>query len=75
MFRLYKERIKEVEEKLVEVRLGTAKEYRIPLQLLQEQMKSRLEVASVLRKFKLTNLKHKYESEEQTIKQNFQVIL
>lgn len=74
MFRLYKERIKEIEDKLIEVRLGTAKEYRLPLQLLQEQMKSRLEVASVLRQFKLTNLKHKFESDEQIIKQNFEVI-
>ncbi|XP_025193980.1 breast cancer metastasis-suppressor 1-like protein isoform X2 [Melanaphis sacchari] len=69
---LYSERIREVEEKLVEVRLGTAKEYRIPLQELQDQMKSRLEVASVLRQFKLTNLKHKYEAEEQAIRQNFE---
>lgn len=71
---MYKERIREVEEKLVEVRLGTAKEYRLPLQELQDQMKSRLEVASVLRQFKLANLKHKYEAEEQAIRQNFEVI-
>ncbi|XP_050431737.1 breast cancer metastasis-suppressor 1-like protein isoform X2 [Adelges cooleyi] len=69
---LYKERIREVEEKLVEVRLGTAKEYRVPLQELQDQMDSRLEVASVLKQFKLTNLKHKYEAEEQAIRQNFE---
>lgn len=69
---LYKERIREVDEKLIEVRLGTAKEYRVPLQELQDQMKSRLEVASVLRQFKLANLKHKYEAEEQAIRQNFE---
>ncbi|XP_008183829.1 breast cancer metastasis-suppressor 1-like protein isoform X2 [Acyrthosiphon pisum] len=69
---LFNERIREVEDKLVEVRLGTAKEYRIPLQELQNQMKSRLEVATVLRQFKLTNLKHKYEAEEQAIRQNFE---
>lgn len=71
---MYKERIREVDEKLVEVRLGTAKEYRVPLQELQDQMKSRLEVASVLRQYKLANLKHKYEAEEQAIRQNFEVI-
>jgi len=71
---LFIERIKDVDEKLVEVRLGTAKEYRIPLQELQDQMKSRLEIATVLRQFKLTNLKHKYEAEEQAIRQNFEVI-
>jgi len=73
MSRLYKERIREIDEKLVEVRLGTAKEYRIPLQELQDQMKSRLEVASVLRQYKLANLKHKYEAEEQAIRQNCEV--
>lgn len=74
MCRLANERIKEVEEKLVEVKMGTAKEYCIPLEELKKQMKSRLEVATVLRQFKLTNLKHKYESEEQAIRQNFEVI-
>ncbi|KAL4123246.1 hypothetical protein QTP88_015454 [Uroleucon formosanum] len=69
---LANERIKEVEEKLVEVKMGTAKEYCIPLEELKKQMKSRLEVATVLRQFKLTNLKHKYESEEQAIRQNFE---
>lgn len=69
---LFKKRMREVEDKLVEVRLGTAKEYRVPLQELQDQMKSRLEVATVLRQFKLTNLKHKYEAEEQAIRQNFE---
>jgi len=73
MSRLYKEKIREIDEKLVEVRLGTAKEYRIPLQELQDQMKSRLEVASVLRQYKLANLKHKYEAEEQAIRQNCEV--
>lgn len=67
--------MKEIDEKLVEVRLGTAKEYREPLLELQDQLKSRLDVASVLRQFKLTNLKHKYEAEEQAIRQNFEVIL
>jgi breast cancer metastasis-suppressor 1-like protein len=33
-------------------------------------MKSRLEVASVLRQYKLATLKHKYEAEEQAIRQN-----
>jgi len=74
LYRLYCEKIREVEKKIVEVRLGTAKEYRIPLQKLQDQMKSRLEKASVLRQFKLTNLKHKYEANEQAIEQNFEVI-
>lgn len=74
LFRLYKERIKEIDDKLIEVRLGTAKEYRIPLQLLQEQMKTRLDIAAILKKFKVTNLKHKFESDDQSIIQNFEVI-
>lgn len=73
LFRFYKERLKEVEDKLVEVRLGTAKEYRIPLQELQDQMKARLEVAAILRQYKLANIKNKYEAEEQAIRQNFEV--
>jgi len=54
--------------------LGTAKEYQIPNQELKDQLLSRLDVANVLRQFKLTNLKHKYEAEEQAIRQNFEVI-
>lgn len=75
LLRLYKEKMAQVETDFIELRLGTAKHYREPLQELQDQMKSRLEVASVLRQFKLTNLKHKYEAEEQAIRQNFEVLL
>lgn len=64
----------QVETDFIELRLGTSKDYREPLQELQDQMKSRLEVASVLRQFKLANLKHKYEAEEQAIRQNFEVL-
>lgn len=53
--------------------MGTAKEYRVPLQELQDQMKSRLEVATILRQYKLANIKNKYEAEEQAIRQNFEV--
>lgn len=73
MIRLYRERMKEIDEKLIEVKLGTAPEYRIPLLKLNEQKKQRLQVAAVLRKFKLTSLKHKHESKIQSIKQNYEV--
>ncbi|VVC43521.1 Hypothetical protein CINCED_3A002605 [Cinara cedri] len=68
---LYKERIKEIDDKLSDVKFCTAQEYRIPLELLEAQMKSRIGVATELRIFKLINLKHKFESEEQTIQQNY----
>jgi len=71
---LFNERIREVEEKLVEVRLGTAKEYRIPLQELQNQKETRLAVSEALRDCKTTNAKHKYEAEKQAIIQNFEVM-
>lgn len=72
--RLYKERIKEVNDKLVEVKLGTAKEYREPLKRLKEQLDTRLEVAAELKKLKLVNLEHKFQSQAQSIKQHYKVI-
>ena len=44
-FRLYKERLAQVEDKLEEVRAGKAGEYLNPLTELQENMKIRTQVA------------------------------
>lgn len=60
---------------MAEVSSGIANDYSEALQKLKDEMESRLNVASVLKQFKLVNSKHKYESEKQTIKQNFEVIL
>lgn len=73
LIRLYNERIKEVDNKLLEVKLGSAKEYVEPLKELKTQMKTRLEVAAELKKFKLANLEHKFKAEEQAIIQHYKV--
>ncbi|KAL4083154.1 hypothetical protein QTP88_028520 [Uroleucon formosanum] len=67
-----RERIQEINDKLAEVRSGTAEEYRIPLQDLEEKKNIRLEVATALRECKLINLQHKYAAEEQAIKQGLE---
>lgn len=66
--------MKEINDKLVEVKLGSAKEYCEPLKVLKEQLKTRLEVATELRKFKLINLEHKFLSQEQMINQHYEVL-
>lgn len=73
LIRLYKERMKEVDDKLNEVKLGIASDYRIPALKLRDQLNHRLEVAAILKQFKLANLEHKYEAEKQSIRQNFEV--
>jgi breast cancer metastasis-suppressor 1-like protein len=69
---LYKERLKNVEDKIEEVRSGKAKEYLNPLEQLQENMRIRIEVAGKLRDFRTVNLKNKFEAEELASFQNFE---
>lgn len=63
----------QVEAKLEEVRVGEAAEYLIPLEELQEGRRVRLEVAYVLRQFRLQNITNKYEAEKSASQQNFEV--
>lgn len=56
-----------------EVRVGEAAEYLIPLEELQEGRRVRLEVAYVLRQFRLQNITNKYEAEKSAAQQNFEV--
>ncbi|MPC40555.1 Breast cancer metastasis-suppressor 1-like protein [Portunus trituberculatus] len=70
---LYRERVTQVEAKLEEVRLGEAAEYLIPVEELQEGRRVRLEVAHVLRQFRLQNITNKYEAEKSASQQNFEV--
>jgi len=72
--RLRLEKIKEVDEKIAEVRSGTAEEYRIPLQKLKKKKNARLEVNTALRHFKLISGNHEYEAKEQSMKQNLEVV-
>uniref|UniRef100_A0A0K8S5X5 Breast cancer metastasis-suppressor 1-like protein-A n=1 Tax=Lygus hesperus TaxID=30085 RepID=A0A0K8S5X5_LYGHE len=69
---LYRERIMQVKTQLEEVHDGTAKEYRQPLEELQQNMKTRIEVAGVLRKLRLENIDNNYKAEEMAAKQNFE---
>lgn len=48
-------------------------EYLLPLQQLNDNMRVRTEVAGILRQFRLENIQHKFESEEQAAKQNYEV--
>ncbi|KAL1448636.1 hypothetical protein WDU94_013969, partial [Cyamophila willieti] len=69
---LYRERIVEVESKLNEVELGQAKEYLLPLQKLQDNMRIRTEVAAILRQYRLNNVQNQYNAEEQAARQNLE---
>lgn len=71
---LYQERINQVDMEIADIRNGKSKEYLVPLQSLTETMNTRIEVAGILRRFRLENILHKYESEEQAARQNFEVI-
>ena len=72
-FRLYRERITQIEAKLSEVRSGKSVEYLQPLEELQVNMKNRMEVGTVLRGLRLENIRCKYDAEIIANEQNFQV--
>ncbi|XP_054263917.1 breast cancer metastasis-suppressor 1-like protein-A isoform X2 [Macrosteles quadrilineatus] len=67
---LYRERITQVETKLNEVKMGRAAEYLVPLEELQENHSIRIEVAGILRQYKLANIRNNFEAEEQAANQN-----
>lgn len=69
---LYKERINQVDMQLSEVRGGRSQEYLGPLQQLDENLRIRTEVAEVLKQYRLENINHKYQSEEQGAIQHFE---
>lgn len=70
---LYRERINQVDIQLSEVRGGRSQEYLGPLQQLDDNLKTRIEVAEILKQYRLENINHKYLSEEQAAKQHFEV--
>lgn len=57
---------------LHEIENGKSQEYLGPLQELADRMNSRKEVAEILKKYRLDNIRHKYESEEQAALQNYE---
>ena len=73
IFRLYRERVTQIESKLAEVKAGRAPEYLQPLEELQINMKNRMEVSTVLRELRLANINCKFEAEQLATQQNFDV--
>ena len=73
VFRLYSERMSQLDEKLEEVREGKASEYLNPLSQLQDNMRIRTQVAGILRELKVQNIRNRYEAEEQASEQHFHV--
>ncbi|KAK9503092.1 hypothetical protein O3M35_011736 [Rhynocoris fuscipes] len=69
---LYRERIAQVKAKLEEVHEGVAKEYRMPLEELQDNMRIRIEVAGILRKLRMENIENNFKAEEQAARQNYE---
>ncbi|XP_018026044.1 breast cancer metastasis-suppressor 1-like protein isoform X2 [Hyalella azteca] len=69
---LYRERLSQVEERLNSVRKGEAAEYLTPLNQLKEAYTVRLQVADVMKKFRLKNIQNKYEAEIMAANQNYE---
>ncbi|XP_071867470.1 breast cancer metastasis-suppressor 1-like protein isoform X2 [Bombus fervidus] len=69
---LYRERITQVDTKLGEVRVGKSEEYLVPLERLKENMKTKTEVAGILKQYRLQNIQNKFLAEEQAALQNFE---
>jgi len=69
---LYRERVTQIENKLAEVKAGRAPEYLQPLEELQINMKNRMEVSSIMRELRLSNINCKFEAEQLATDQNFE---
>jgi hypothetical protein len=74
-FRLYRERITQIENKLQEVMAEQAAEYLGPLAELREAVAVRTQVAGILRQLRLENIKNKAVAEEVAATQDFEVII
>lgn len=70
---LYQERIRQIEAHLDDIKNGRSQEYVEPLNRLKETMKNRIEVAEVLKKFRMENINHKFLAEKQAAQQHFEV--
>lgn len=58
---------------LNEVRNGRSQAYLEPLKELTEVMQNRIEVAGILKRYRLDNINHKFSAEEQAARQHFEV--
>lgn len=70
---LYQERMRQIDSQLSDIRNERSTEYLEPLKQLNEIMNARIEVAGVLRQYRLENLKHQFLSEKQGALQHFEV--
>jgi len=69
---LYMERLTQVEQKLEEVKAENALEYLQPLGELEDNKRTRTEVAEVLRGMKLANVECQHEAEMLAARQNYE---
>lgn len=69
---LYQTKMMQVDEKLGQVKAGTASEYLEPLKKLEENCETRHKVATELRRLKLEAVDRKYEADEQASRQNYE---
>lgn len=69
----YTERINQIERQSAEVRNGRSEEYLQPLKELDKVYKNRIEVAEILKRYRLENIENKFNGEEQAALQNFVV--
>lgn len=58
---------------LNDVRNGRSVEYLEPLKQLTETMQNRIEVAGVLKRYRMDNINHKFWAEDQGAHQHFEV--
>lgn len=58
---------------LNDVRNGRSQAYLEPLKELTEVMQNRIEVAGILKRYRLENIEHKFLAEEQGARQHFEV--
>lgn len=70
---LYQERIKQIDIQLNDVRNDRSPDYLEPLQRLNENRDTRIQVAGILKGYRLENLSHTVSSEEQGALQHFEV--
>ncbi|ENN74198.1 hypothetical protein YQE_09171, partial [Dendroctonus ponderosae] len=70
--RIYTERIEQVKKQIAELQAGTSSQYVTQLNLLEEEKRSRIEVAGVLRDVRMDTLKNQYEAEITAALQNFE---
>lgn len=68
---LFAEKLALLDERLAAVKAGTAPEFLTPLRQLEEAHSTRQQVALLLKRYRLVNAQHRYESEMLAAEQNW----